>query len=37
METLKAFITLLALINNEPAESRTIPVKLALRKSSGAI
>lgn len=29
--------TLLALINNEPAESRTIPVKLALRKSSGAI
>ena len=29
--------TLLALINNEPAESRTIPVKLALRRSSGAI
>lgn len=28
--------TLLALINNEPAESRTIPVKLALRRSSGA-
>ncbi len=28
--------TLLALINNEPAESRTIPVKLALRHSSGA-
>ncbi len=27
--------TLLALINNEPAESRTIPVKLALRRSSG--
>ena len=26
--------TLLALINNEPAESRTIPVKLALRRSS---
>ncbi|NDK37650.1 LacI family transcriptional regulator [Pseudoxanthomonas gei] len=29
--------TLLALINNEPAESRTIPVKLALRRSSGAL
>jgi DNA-binding LacI/PurR family transcriptional regulator len=29
--------TLLALINNKPAESRTIPVKLALRRSSGAI
>ena len=28
--------TLLALINNEPAASRTIPVKLALRRSSGA-
>ena len=28
--------TLLALINDEPAESRTIPVKLALRRSSGA-
>lgn len=28
--------TLLALINKEPAESRTIPVKLALRGSSGA-
>jgi DNA-binding LacI/PurR family transcriptional regulator len=28
--------TLLALINNEPAESRTIPVKLALRRSSDA-
>lgn len=28
--------TLLALINNEPAESRTIPVKLALRRSSEA-
>ena len=28
--------TLLALINNETAESRTIPVKLALRRSSGA-
>ena len=29
--------TLLALINEEPAESRTIPVKLALRRSSGAL
>ena len=29
--------TLLALVNNEPAESRTIPVKLALRRSSGAV
>ena len=29
--------TLLALINNEPAQSRTIPVKLALRRSSGAL
>ena len=29
--------TLLALINKEPAESRTIPVKLALRRSSEAI
>jgi DNA-binding LacI/PurR family transcriptional regulator len=29
--------TLLALVNNEPAESRTIPVTLALRRSSGAI
>ncbi len=29
--------TLLALINNEPAGSRTIPVKLALRRSSEAI
>jgi DNA-binding LacI/PurR family transcriptional regulator len=29
--------TLLALIHNEPAESRTIPVTLALRRSSGAI
>ncbi|MET0807829.1 MAG: LacI family DNA-binding transcriptional regulator [Pseudoxanthomonas sp.] len=29
--------TLLALINDEPAESRTIPVKLALRRSSGAL
>jgi DNA-binding LacI/PurR family transcriptional regulator len=29
--------TLLALINNEPAESRTIPVSLALRRSSGAV
>ncbi|SDQ23095.1 LacI family DNA-binding transcriptional regulator [Pseudoxanthomonas sp. CF125] len=29
--------TLLALVNNEPAESRTIPVTLALRHSSGAI
>ncbi|MEO6103691.1 MAG: substrate-binding domain-containing protein, partial [Pseudoxanthomonas sp.] len=28
--------TLLALINNQPAQSRTIPVKLALRKSCGA-
>ena len=29
--------TLLALINNEPAQSRTIPVTLALRRSSGAV
>ncbi|MET0892155.1 MAG: LacI family DNA-binding transcriptional regulator [Pseudoxanthomonas sp.] len=29
--------TLLALINDEAAESRTIPVKLALRRSSGAL
>ena len=29
--------TLLALINNEPAQSRTIPVKLALRRSTGAL
>ena len=29
--------TLLALVNNEPAESRTIPVSLALRRSSGAV
>ncbi len=29
--------TLLALINNEPAQSRTIPVTLALRRSSGAL
>jgi DNA-binding LacI/PurR family transcriptional regulator len=29
--------TLLALINNEAAESRTIPVSLALRRSSGAM
>ena len=29
--------SLLKLINDEPVESRTIPVKLALRRSSGAI
>ncbi len=29
--------TLLKLVHDEPAESRTIPVKLALRRSSGAI
>lgn len=29
--------SLLKLINDEPVESRTIPVRLALRGSSGAI